>query len=161
MSACIIPVAPDFQDPVAAQNFPPYAISVDPLAGSVITVPLEGATFDVKMLDPNVGDTMYARWIADFPPVSAQTQKLQEDSSQPPASGHQNTKEFVYTLQCGTNIPIDVITSPQQLQLVVADGAFLSDPTRPDAVATGVFRARFNWTFVMKCPAMTATGASP
>src|ERR1700743_146605 len=53
MSACIIPVAPDFQDPPAAQNDTPYFMGTSPEQGTVVVaIP---PTFNVTVAAPTVG----------------------------------------------------------------------------------------------------------
>src|ERR1022692_3049952 len=54
MSACIIPVGPDFQDPPAAPNYAPYIISANPDFFSIVAT--QSPTFEVTVTDPNGGD---------------------------------------------------------------------------------------------------------
>src|SRR5207302_72257 len=67
MSGCVIPVAPQFDDP--EQNYPPYIVSSDPGEGSIFT---PGATPDdrdiaVTLADQNLNDHLFVRWIFDYP----------------------------------------------------------------------------------------------
>jgi len=70
-SACIIPLGPDFQDPVAEPNDPPFFESASPDFGSIVTPPATSPlTFAVTLTDPNVGDDLYIEWQADYPGVN-------------------------------------------------------------------------------------------
>src|SRR5450432_1643876 len=52
-SACIIPLGPDFQDPVAEPNDPPFFESASPDFGSIVTPPATSPlTFAVTLTDP-------------------------------------------------------------------------------------------------------------
>src|SRR4051812_34931695 len=72
MSGCVVPVTPAFQDPPASQNYAPVFLNVDPEIGAVVT----RSAFLVTVTDPNVGDDLYVRWIADYPPYSNNTRTL-------------------------------------------------------------------------------------
>src|SRR3954465_8419769 len=67
MSACIIPAGPEFQDPPGVPDSPPYLVSESPDEGTVVVS--ANATFVVTPGDFNVGDTIYVRWITEFPPL--------------------------------------------------------------------------------------------
>lgn len=76
-TACILPVAPDFQDPPKAPNYAPLFVSFDPFAETpVLQVPL---TFTVLLSDPNPQDTLHVRWVADYPPFVQSRSKLLVD----------------------------------------------------------------------------------
>src|SRR5215471_15875644 len=78
MSACILPVAPEFQDPPASENFGPVITDSSPALGSVVTK-VGGAPlppFRVTITDPNLGDNLHVRWLADYPPRSNNTRTL-------------------------------------------------------------------------------------
>ena len=69
LSACIIPIAPEWQDPLAAENVAPRFIESTPPFGSIdLTVPPDGAaSMLVVVTDPNVRDDLHVRLVADFP----------------------------------------------------------------------------------------------
>jgi hypothetical protein len=81
MSACVLPIAPDFQDPLSSPNYSPFIISSSPPSGSIVTgMPTTTTTFRVTVSDPNVGDDLHVRWLADYPPISdANTRLLVSD----------------------------------------------------------------------------------
>ena len=69
-SGCVIPVAPDFQDPPLQQNYAPELVSTVPPQTIVTTT-----AFQVTVTDPNVSDDLYVRWIAEYPPFSSTNSK--------------------------------------------------------------------------------------
>jgi hypothetical protein len=88
ISACIIPVGPEFQDPPGDPDSPPFLISESPDEGT--TVVSATATFVVRPGDFNVGDTIYVKWITEFPPAVPQpsgTFFLEPDELGPSADG--------------------------------------------------------------------------
>jgi hypothetical protein len=86
MPACVLPIAPEFQDPPASENYAPVIVDSDPPLGMTVTsTPGQLTPFSVTVSDPNVGDTLHVRWIVDFPPFSTNTRVLQEDFPVPPS----------------------------------------------------------------------------
>jgi hypothetical protein len=71
MPACIIPVAPEFQDPAGVPNSPPFIIQEEtsPPFGAEVVDP----TFAITISDPNVGDDLHVRWLADYPGPATRT----------------------------------------------------------------------------------------
>lgn len=69
VAACVVPVAPDFQTPVKAPNYYPYFSQTAPVQDSTYTVPTAGNSvrFLASVGDQNLGDTLYVRWVADYP----------------------------------------------------------------------------------------------
>jgi hypothetical protein len=65
-SACIIPVGPEFQDPPGVPDSPPFLWMESPDEGT--TLVSATATFSVTPGDYNLGDTIFVKWITDFPP---------------------------------------------------------------------------------------------
>src|SRR5882724_1117584 len=87
MSACVLPIAPEFQDPPASENYAPVFIDTIPPAGQVVTAsPV--AAFTIIVEDPNVGDDLFVRWIADFPPLTDNT-IVMETRMAPPGGASQ------------------------------------------------------------------------
>jgi hypothetical protein len=74
MSACVLPIAPEFQDPPASENYAPVFLNTDPPAGSVVSAtPSTVPMFNLLIQDPNVNDDLEVRWIVDYPPITAAT----------------------------------------------------------------------------------------
>jgi hypothetical protein len=81
-AGCVIPLAPEFQDPPVAPNYPPYLVDTDPYRDT----PVLGSNdptlvpIDVTVADPNLDQNLYARWVADYPEyVAALTRQLGAD----------------------------------------------------------------------------------
>lgn len=67
LSACVIPVRPEFDDPVP--NAAPFIQQANPPELATVTaVPGQNTTFSVVVGDQDLGDTLYLRWIIDYPP---------------------------------------------------------------------------------------------
>lgn len=65
MSACIIPVGPEFQDPPGAPNASPEIVDPDPLWGAEVTTTAQmGQAFQIAVTDPN-DQLLHIRWIVD------------------------------------------------------------------------------------------------
>jgi hypothetical protein len=81
MSACVLPITPEFQDPPSAANYAPVILSAMPDIGSLVTAtnPSAVPTFTIYVQDPNLGDDLHVRWIADYPPDTANTRFLLKD----------------------------------------------------------------------------------
>jgi len=150
MSACVVPVAPTFQDPVGDPNVPPSIVSATPPVGTFITsttlVP------QVTVTDQNVGDTLNYRWVIDYPPFTMNTHPLGIGYIQAPADGiQQRVSVPLSQAPCAFN-PTQT-GSPHQLEFILADRPF--DQTNSmvlDALMENSdgFVVYANWTF--SCP---------
>jgi len=156
MSACIIPVAPDFQDPLTATNVPPYLESCNHDPGEVVSIVSPNVTtFRCTVTDPNVNDTtIFSRVVFDYPPAAGATASLRFDlaSVSAPHTGTSHTAVIEFTFSCGNVSGLVVnFSTPQHLMLVVADRAFVDDEMILDKTETGVFKLEVPWTVVFQC----------
>ncbi len=150
VSACVVPVAPSFQDPVGEPNVPPYIVSAGPPVGTFITsttlIP------QVTVTDQNVGDLLAYQWVIDYPPYKPDTHPLGIEHIQPSANGsQQQVTKALSQAPCLFNP--DPTLAVHQLAFILADREFLqSDITVLDALPMGSdgFVVRANWTF--SCP---------
>jgi hypothetical protein len=144
MSACVLPIAPEFQDPPSSANIAPAILDATPALGSIVTAtnPSSVPSFTVFASDMNVGDTLRVRWIADFPPFTANTRVLAERTFTQPDDS--------VTPDCVVN---NLAKIPQhQIMVVVADGDFasaldltkLKDMTRKEVIGS--------WILNLDCP---------
>ena len=78
---CVVPVEPHFQDPPQAPNYYPYLSNADPIAQTAVTVqPAPGMlVFNVQVGDQNLDDTLYVRWVSDYPPYTNGLSKIVVD----------------------------------------------------------------------------------
>jgi hypothetical protein len=74
---CIVPVAPEFQDPPKAPNYYPYFVESLPLFDTTTGVP---QTFEVHAGDPNPADILYVRWASDYPPFTQARSRVIDQS---------------------------------------------------------------------------------
>lgn len=150
MSACVVPVAPNFHDPVGAPNVPPYIEGAIPDIGSLVS---PGGQVQVTVTDQNVGDTLYYQWVLDYPPLNPSiTRKQGVFPILPSADGTQLHVSKTFS-PCGDLIPAPTI-AVHLLEFILADR--LLDKTNQvvlDALLPGEtdgFVVRANWTF--SCP---------
>jgi hypothetical protein len=152
MSACVLPIAPEFQDPPTSLNYAPVFQTTDPELGAIVTNPM----FEVTVTDPNVGDDLYYRWIADFPPFSENTRILLPETKVPhPVNGNLQSADLMIKPDCVLN---NLAKLPRhQIMVVVADRPFAPaqleptqaiDLTRVPKVAGEVIAT---WTLEMEC----------
>ena len=149
MSACVVPVAPNFQDPLGEPNVPPYIANAMPAVGSF--VPNNTGAFTVTVTDQNVGDPLSYRWVIDYPPFSISNTRPQAIQTIPlSANGTQQFNPESLPSPCDLN---PAAISIHQLEFILADRAFDTTDTKVlDALPPGSdgFVVRANWTF--SCP---------
>jgi hypothetical protein len=151
MSACILPLAPEFQDPPAAQNYAPRIIESNPEAGSIVT----SQTFRVVVTDPNLGDALHVRWVVDYPPFSqTNTRTLVQDLTVPASvTGMPLMQEVSVDVDCVVNVLAQI---PQhQVTVIVADSEFLAPvankPVDLGRVAPGRLTTTASWLLNLEC----------
>jgi hypothetical protein len=148
---CVVPLAPQFQDPPASQNYAPVIVAADPLIGSVIsTTPNVPQTFTVTFDDPNVGDVLTARFLIDFPPDTTNT-RVQDDPPIVPGSGNQLSVAHI-TPNCLLNALAK--TASHQIMVVISDRGFLPPQVAGDLtrIPEGGHAVQASWTLLMECP---------
>jgi hypothetical protein len=160
MSACVLPIAPEFQDPPASPNFPPQILSAMPDIGSIVVAPSPSAvpTFSVVVTDPNLGDTLHVRWLADYPPSTANTRDMiQDETHLPNGNGTPLNVESMVTPSC---IADNLAKIPQhQIMMVVGDRPFDNSPPPAGTAAdltklqgTDGLKAIATWILNLECP---------
>jgi hypothetical protein len=157
MSACITPVAPEFQDPAASPNYAPYIQSVSPPFGSVVSIPLSqnpvSQNFQVTVTDPNVEDNLFYRWVADYPPYTTNTRTLADAEFPHMVNGQPQDAVISRTIGCTDTLAITA-DGQHRLEVIVADRPFAA-PIPPDMSLDLVnppgFVVRASWTFQIAC----------
>jgi hypothetical protein len=130
MSSCVLPIAPEFQDPLAAENYAPFFVDTNPLAGSIVTASPTVPTFTVVVSDPNVGDDLQVRWIADFPPLSDNTSVMETVPVPHSADSKVDFHEVSIQPNCALHHLARIPS--HQIYVVVADRPFLPPGTPID-----------------------------
>lgn len=142
---CVIPVAPEFQDPPAAVNVPPQLKSVNPPFGMLVTP----GVFTIEITDQNVQDDLTVRWWLDFPPghrigidmfVHHRDDKTPIDAT------------ITQTLDC-TYGPFTDGEDPHRLFAWVSDRGFSADYSTPNVVKDDGFLTTALWLVHISCPA--------
>jgi hypothetical protein len=171
MSACITPVAPNFQDPPSTPDSPPYLSDFSPKNfNDVVTVPVPaGEVFSATVSDPDIGDTLNVRWVVDYPPYTNATRLGNQMPISPSSNGQPINQQVSQTVYCNLiNSAVPPSDGKHQLELIVADRAFSTLSTlTPDNVLDSIddssgFVVRAAWTIVISCQATTSsTSSSP
>jgi hypothetical protein len=148
MSACIIPVAPQFQDPQEDPQVPPSFVygSANPPFGTLKPVPASGYTFTVAVTDPTPNAQLYFRAHLDYPPYSLSTRPVVLPRAVP-------NGQISITLDCNDVNPDPSVGLQHQLIVIVADQMF--DPYKQGnleaLVKPGLYTEDF-WQVDMSCP---------
>jgi hypothetical protein len=161
MSACIIPVAPNFQDPPPTPHASLYLSDFMPVNGSVSSIadPNQGQSFSAHVSDEQVGATLYVRWAVNYPPSpdAPQARLLTDTMISPHPDGTPIDQPVPpQPIEClllqSTTPPAD---GRYRLELIVADSPLSNDPSALDAFAdpndSGLV-VRGDWTFIINCP---------
>jgi len=143
MSACIIPVAPQFQDPPEDPQLPPAFVngSESPVFGTL--VPVIPQDFTVVVDNP-AAVSLWWRAVLDYPEHPTSQRQVMP---QTPVAG----SSFGFRLDCGVNP--DASVGPQhELTVIVADQQFDSgNAANPEALQKhGNVIAR-DWQVLMNC----------
>jgi hypothetical protein len=152
MSACVLPIAPEFQDPPASENYAPIIVDSDPPLGMRVTATAGKLTpFSVTVTDPNVGDTLHVRWIVDYPPFSTNTRVLQEDFPVPPSPSPTTVTQ---NIGCAEST-LSVLAS-HTVMAIIADRGFMQSMLPPAPVDLGRVQAEglkavAVWTLDLEC----------
>jgi hypothetical protein len=153
MSACIIPLGPDFQDPSASANYAPYFESAIPDFNSIVTPPQ--LTFTLTVTDPNLGDNLYVEWFADYP--GANYRSVPAPLTFPHSMNNQPLHQPVTaTIDCIADHLAPTNDGEHRIEVIVADRPFV-DPvppeTRLDLVQDPGFVVRGSWILEqLSCP---------
>ena len=154
ISACVVPVAPQFEDPPG--NSPPYVVSSVPPAGAVLPASADASgnalTITVTLGDPNLEDFLVARWLIDYPPYDESSRMAPEIRL--PRSGQVNREPITFAPSCADD-QIAPGTASHRVTLSVADRAFLppdESDLRLDSVSAPGFVVRTTWIVNLACP---------
>jgi hypothetical protein len=153
---CIVPVAPEFQNPPSAPNFPPSFTSTVPFARTTVAAPqaVDGQQeFLVTVVDPNPGDLLYVRWVSDYPPFTqSDTRLIVDDPNGMSQTGTQGTDIVYRTTQCKDFAP----GADHQLVVIVSDRKFrkydqFSSEFRYNLVEPDATAIMTGWS-IINCP---------
>jgi hypothetical protein len=148
-AGCVIPVGPQFQDPLAAQNYAPRITDFKP-PGTVTS----NTHFEVTVTDPNVGDALLVRWIANYPDYQEGTRRLKDQAFTPHADGTPLSEQAQLDVTCDDLQAASAENSVgrHQIRVVVADRPFADDSMQPDRVTAGGLTSWNDWTLNISCP---------
>jgi len=159
MSACIIPVAPEFQDPAASPNYAPYIQTATPDFGLIVTPPQ--LTFSITATDPNLEDDLHIRWVADYPNPTqvANYRTLVEDQVIPHSINGEPSPIPSFTVDCVVDNLAATSDGNHRIEVIVADRAFVTNPPgdQLDKVEPPGLVARAFWFLEqLSCPSGAA-----
>ena len=149
LSACIIPLAPEFEPP--ERNMSPYIVNTSPAQGSFVS---ENEEIAVTLADPNLGDTLYFRWVFNYPPyVELITRAAVEDSIVAPLTGSP-IRARVVTIKPSCVRDLVAGISPHRAMLLVSDRPFLERDNSPygvERVPQDAFVVKASWWVQKVC----------
>jgi len=140
LSACVLPIGPEFEDPPAVANFQPFVVSVDPDAETTQQILAKPPKFKIQVSDPNPGDKLTVRWVANYPLYVQNATYLVGDSQEmalPPEPEGRVTFESP-ELSCD-KFPL---STEKTLVAIVSDDGFLP----PDSPLITDKSHRYNYT---------------
>ncbi len=162
MSACVVPVAPDFRDPPATLEAPPYIVTSNPPINTSVTVPPGGFfTFTAELNDVTPGATIYYLWAFDYPPYDQAITRSGGPTNPitPGVDGQPTDGQISFDLNCRTISPAPGGGPVHYFSLLVADRQFSMIPGKFGEIddSTGHRLSDAIWFVTMSCQ---ATGAS-
>ncbi len=154
ISACVVPVAPQFEDP--GGNYSPFVVSSVPTAGAELGSPAGSTdTIQVTLGDPNLDDVLWARWLIDYPPYDPSISRLAREDRLP-SSGFVNREIIRFAPSCADD---QIVSGPasHRVTLSAADRPFLPADQAPpdlqlDSVPAEGFVVRATWVVDLACP---------
>jgi hypothetical protein len=146
-SGCVLPIGPEFAE---EKNAPPFVVSVRPPVGSALTS--TNLLFDVTFQDPNPVDTLYARWLIDYPPYNPEISRVITVPALPASNPNlPNLQQIRFTPGCEGEDALSPTLSRHRLMLVVTDRPFGPNMQSADTSSDG-FAITLTWTFDKDCP---------
>jgi hypothetical protein len=149
---CVLPLAPSFDDPPAERNYAPTLAQSLPPQGIAGLGPLS-----VTVSDPNVGDSLVVRWIADFPPYNSdRTRILLEQDISSSADGRPlyATRETpslnCFYLAPGNSHPVMALVADRPF-FTRAEAPNLSDAELLTALPTNALSVEAHWVLDIPC----------
>jgi len=158
-SGCVLPVGPRFEDPPPQENVPPFITSSDPPQGEDVPAVNRTATFSVGFTDLNA-DTVYVRWVTEYPPFSASSHLLQDLPPVASVNGQPTEATKSQDVNC-FNAALALNTTSHKVTVFVSDQPFwnLTEkdvPTDPQQFLThnkaNSVMAQAIWTLDLTCP---------
>ena len=149
LTGCVVPAGPEWVDPQT--NVPPSIVSAYPPVGSVLANDSEAGTqasVQVNLADQNSADTLYVRWIIDYPPYVDGTSRIA--FPQRLLGGSVERIPIAFAPSC-SDIVHDLAS--HRLLLAVSDRDFAKDnggAGRLDLPSTG-YLLEASWTFTLQC----------
>lgn len=159
LSGCVLPVGPRFEDPPSTENVPPFITSAIPTQGENVTAVGGTYMFSVSFTDLNA-DTVYVRWVTEYPPFSTSSHQLGDVPPVVSVNGQPTEATKTQDINClnaalalnSTTHPITVFISDQPFWNVGEEGA----PTDPQQILTrnkaDSVMAQTHWSLNLPCP---------
>ena len=143
--ACVLPVGPEWQDPLGSPNAPPqiFVLNPDPDTVEVSATPTLPFPFRIIVTDVNVTDSLEIKWLIDGRDTPHPTDHV-------PANGTQQRTLSEKTVHCATDIDDKSLTS-HLVKAMVADRAFV-EGSNPPIVSNSGLSVDHKWILNMTCP---------
>jgi hypothetical protein len=154
MSACILPLAPDWQPPPEQENHPPVFVGTNPSAWTIVTPPIGSELeFSVTLADDNEQDDLYLRVIADYPPYNPDFTRLQQHEIPAPINRKERDPK-TFSVGC-FSLLLHPDLQQHRILVAVSDRPFRSDPGVPpgdlEAISAGAHLVKVGWLLNLEC----------
>jgi hypothetical protein len=150
---CVLPLAPTFDDPPAEKNYAPELTQSDPAQGIVAG---SAANLSISATDPNVGDPLVVRWIAEYPPYNQDRTRLLKNQTFPASlDGRPLQVTSRQDLDClslaqGALHPVTALVSDRDF-LTVNDQPDLSIEEQFTKLRKNALSVEAHWVLNMQC----------
>ena len=152
ISGCVVPIGPEWTDPEA--NHPPTIYLANPPIGAVLDFGATGNAamgLEVGLADQNTQDSLYVRWIIDYPPQPNVDGAHVALPLTLPGGNQLNRPTIRFAPSCN-DATISPDVANHRLLLAVSDRPFSDDPQVLDLVTPGNYRVEASWDFTLACP---------
>jgi hypothetical protein len=142
--ACVIPVGPEWQNPLGTQNAPPQILDPDPEWGEEVSASLiSPGDFKFFVTDVDAVDPLFVKWIVN-------DRALFSNKSEIRRTGARTLVER--SIGCGDIDIADKSKSKHSVWGVLADREFVTPSDNPLAVTTPGHYVLASWTLNLTCP---------
>ena len=147
---CVIPIAPEFEVPEG--NLSPYIVTAEPRENAFVA---EDQEIAVVVGDPNLADTLYYRWVFNYPPFTLPASRWSVEDTIPAALGGSPVRNTTIRIRPACFRDLVPGSDQHRAMLVVSDRPFVEDPDDAqhpfDQVPAGAFVVRASWTVRKAC----------
>ena len=136
VTSCVLPIGPEFQDPPPVPNYQPYFVAYEPYGATNFTILSVPTAFEIDVSDPNTGDKLAVRWVANYPPYTPNATKLlaQSNPTPIPIPDPPDSLPILRVMSPVLTCDMFPVSTEKTLVAIVSDRDFLKDDVQFDPV---------------------------